>query len=96
MLLKYIGPKPEKRLDPRWGKEYLFGPPSMTCEVAETDAKILLAECRGIFVVITPGDAAKTSDPPKPVEIDEATHAIPPKFENHFGGKRGRPRKNGT
>jgi hypothetical protein len=73
MLLKYIGPKAQETLDPRWGsfpdgRQYSFTPPSMTCEVAEEHAKVLLAECAGLFIKAEVNDSVRVvekTEPPK-------------------------------
>lgn len=89
MLLKYVGPKPRKQLDPRWGKEYLFALPSMTCEVEEEHGKALLSECRDLFQKVEKPDPETKTE-----TVIEAPGSEPSKVEPVRFFKRGRPRKN--
>lgn len=87
MLLEYYGPKPRKVVDRFWGKVYVFEP---FCEVDDDDAKVLLAECKDIFRLPTPG--APEAEPPEPVPQDlrppEDGEAESPRI---FASRRGRP-----
>jgi hypothetical protein len=77
--LKYTGPKPQKLVNRFHGREYLFDP---FCKVEAEHARILLAECAGLFIKVEnasgaekissgPGEDGKSSLP-------QSSESIPP------------------
>jgi len=91
MLLKYVGPNPPKLINRFWGKEYLFAPPSLTCEVEEADAKLMLEDWHDLFQKADPGNPEGLGNPAEPIKAAEAVE--PPEPAKPSKPTRGRKRK---